>query len=99
MQFILSLALQAIIRLQLLFVVVDVAEAGNTIMVVDIPSHHHISPLVADLNVRSAIVLTILLTSATIVMMIRLAQLLFSTLMGIVQSIPTGMLTPKPLIT
>ena len=76
--------------------VVDVAEAGSA--VVDVPSHHYISPLVADLNARFAIVLAIMLTNATIVIMIQLAQLLFSTLMGIVQSIPTGM-TLEPLIT
>ena len=67
-------ALQATIQLHLLYMVVDVAEAGSA--VVDVPSHHHISPPVADLNVRSAILLALMLTSATIVMMIRLAQLL-----------------------
>jgi len=80
-------------------VVVDVAEAGSVVVVVDVPSYRHISPPVADLNTRSAIILTIMLTNVTIVMMIRLAQLLFSTLMGIVQSIKTGMLTLEPLIT
>jgi len=45
---------------------------------------HHISLSVADLNTRSAIILAIMLTSATIVMMIRLAQLLFFILMRIV---------------
>ena len=79
--------------------VVDVAEAGSAVVVVDVPSYRHISPPVVDLNVRSAIVLAIMLTNATIVMMIRLAQLLFSTLMGIVQSILTDMLTMEPLIT
>ena len=71
----------------------------HSLMVVDVPSYHHINPPVADLNARSAIILAIMLTNATIIMMIRLAQLLFSTLMGIVQSIPTDMLTPEPLIT
>jgi len=33
-------------------------------MIVDVPSHHHISLLVADLNARSAIILAIMLTSA-----------------------------------
>jgi len=75
-----------------------VAEAGNVIVVMDVPSYHHISPPVADLNARSTIVLAIMLTNATIVMMIRLAQLIFSTLVGIVQSIPTSMLTLEPLI-
>ena len=79
--------------------VVDVVKAGSAVVVVDVPSYHHISPLVADLNARSAIILAIMLTNATIVMIIRLAQLLFSTFMGIVQSIPTGMLTPESLIT
>ena len=77
--------LQATIRLQLLSVVMDVAEEGSA--VVDIPSHHHISPPVVDLNARSAIILAIMLTGATIFMMIflfRLAQLLFFTLMRIV---------------
>ena len=82
-----------------LSVVVDVAETGSTVVIVDVPSHHHISPLLADLNARSAIILAIMLINTTIVMMIRLAQLCFSTLMGIVQSIPTGMLIPEPLIT
>ena len=77
--------------------VMDVAEAGSA--VVDVLSYRHISPPVVDLNARSAIVLAIMLTNATIVMMIRLAQLLFSTLMRIVQSIPTGMSTPEPFIT
>ena len=99
LQFILPPVLQATIQLHLLSVVVDVAEAGSAIVVVDVPFHHHIGLPVANLNARSAIILTIMLTNAIIVMMIRLAQLLFSTLMGIVQSIPTGMLTPKPLIT
>ena len=75
------------------------AEAGSAVMVVDVPFYRHISLSVADLNARSATVLAIMLTNATIVMMIRLAQLLFSTFMGIVQSIPTGMLTLEPLIT
>ena len=69
---------------------------------VDVASHHHISLSVADLNARSAIVLAIMLTSSIIVMMIfllQLAQLLFSTLMIMIQSIPTGMLTPEPPIT
>jgi len=50
----------------------DVAEAGSAvvIVVVDVPSHHYISPPVADLNARSAIVLAIMLTNATIIMMI-----------------------------
>ena len=59
----------------------DVAEARSAI--VNVPSYHHISPSVADLNARSAIVLAIMLSSATIIMMILLfglAQLLFSTL-------------------
>ena len=56
--------------------VVDVAEAGSAVVVVDVPSYHHISLPVADLNARSAIVLVIMLTNATIVMMIWLAQLL-----------------------
>ena len=77
----------------------DVTEAGSAVVVVDVPSHHHISPPVTDFNARSAIVLAIMLTNVTIVMIIRLAQLHFSPLMGIVQSIPTGMLTPEPLIT
>ena len=67
--------------------VVDVAEAGSAAIVVDVSSHHAFSLPVADLNARSAIVLTIMLTIATIVMIIfllRLAQLLFSTLMRIV---------------
>ena len=88
LRFIPSPALQATTRLQLLSVVADVAEAGSVIVVVDVPFYHHISPLVADLNARSAIVLAIMLTSATIIMMIllfQLAQLLFSTLMRIVQ--------------
>ena len=81
-------ALQAIIRLPLpfLFVVVDVAEVGSAI-VMDVPSHGYTSPPVASLNARSAIILASMLTSATIVMMIlllRLAQLLFSTLMRII---------------
>ena len=76
-----------------------VAETGSAVVVVDVPSYRHISPPVTDLNARSVIVLAIRLTHATIVMMIRQAQLLFSTFMGIVQSIPTGMLTPEPLIT
>ena len=67
--------------------VVDVAEAGSVVVVVNVPSHHHISPPVADLNARSAIILAIMLTNATIFMMIQLAQLLFSTLMRRVQSI------------
>ena len=92
-------ALQATIRLQFLSVVVDMAKAGSMIMVIDIPSHHHISPPVADLNAKSAIVLAIMLTSATIVMMIQLVQLLFCTLMRIVQSIPIGVLTSESLIT
>ena len=99
MRFILPSALQSTIRLHLLSVVVDVAEAGSAVVIVHVPSHHDISPPVANLNVRSAIVLAIILTNSTIVMMIQLAQLFFSTLMGIVQSIPTGMLTPEPLIT
>ena len=97
--FILLPSLQATIQLHLLSVIVDVAEAGSTVVVMNVPSHHHVSPPMADLNARSAIVLTIMLTNATIVLMIGLAELLFSTLMGIVQSIPTGMLTPEPLIT
>ena len=92
-------ALQATIQLYLLSVVVDVAEAGSVVVIVDVPSYHHISSPVADLNARFAIILAIMLTNAIIVIMIRLAQLLFCTLMGIVQSIPTGMLTPVPLIT
>ena len=88
-------ALQATARLHLLSVVVDVAEAGSAVEVVDVPSHHHISPSVANLNARCAIVLAIMLINVTIVMMIRLAQLLFSTLTGIVQLIPTGMLTSE----
>ena len=99
LQFILLPALQVTIQLHLLSLVVDVTEVGSAIVVVDVLSYHHISPSVADLNVRSAIIFVIMLTNATIVMTIRLAQLLFSTLMGIVQSIPTGMLTPDPLIT
>ena len=70
--------------------VVDVAEAGSAVVVMDVPSYRHISPPVVDLNARSVIVLAIMLTNGTIVVMIRLAQLLFSNLMGIVQSIPTG---------
>ena len=97
--FILFPALQATIQLHLFSVVVDMAEAVSVVVVVDVPSFRHISPPVADLNARSAIVLAIMLTNAIIVMMFRLAQLLFSTLMGIVQSIPTSMLTPEPLIT
>ena len=62
----------------------DVVEAESVVMVMDIPSHHHISPSVVDLNAISAIVLAIMLTNGTIVMLIRLAQLLFSNLMGIV---------------
>ena len=95
-------AFQATTRLQLPFVVVDMAEAGRTIVVVDVPSYHHISPPITDLNTRSAIILAIMLANATIVMIIFLLQLapvLFSTFMGIVQLIPTGMLTPEPLIT
>ena len=88
LRFILPPALHATIQLHLLSVIVDVAEAGSTFVITNIPSHHHISLLMVNLNVRSAIVLAIMLTSATIVMMIWLAQLLFSTLMGIVQSIP-----------
>ena len=42
--------------------IVDVAEAGSAIMVVDVPSRHYINPSVADLNARSAIVLVIILT-------------------------------------
>ena len=99
LRFILLTALQATIQLHLLSLVMDVAEVGSAVMVVEVPSHHHISSPVADLNARSAIILAIMLTNATIVMIIRLAQLLFSTLMGIVQSIPTAMLTPEPLIT
>ena len=91
LRFVLLPALQVIIQLHLLSVVVDVAEAGSAVVVVDVPSYRHISPPVADLNARSVIVLAIMLTNATIVMMVQLAQLLFSTLMGIVQSIPTGM--------
>jgi len=78
------------------------AEEGSEIVVVDIPSHHHISPQVSDLNARSVIILAIMLTSSLIFMMIlffKLAQLLFSTLMRIVKLIPTGMLTLEPLIT
>jgi len=90
-------ALQTTIQLHLFHVVVDVAEERS--VVVDVPSHNRISLAVADLSVRSAIVLVIMLTSATIVMMIRPAQLLFFTLMRIVQSIPTGMLILEPLIT
>ena len=48
----------------------DVAEAGSAVVVVDVPSYRHISPPVADLNARSAIVLAIMLTNVTIVMMI-----------------------------
>jgi len=99
MMFILLPALQATIQLQLLSVFVNVAEAGSVVVIVDVPSYHHISPSVADLNARSAIILAIMLTNAIIVMIIRLAQLLFSTLMRIVQSIPTYMLTLEPLIT
>ena len=54
--FILLLALQATIQLHLLSVVMDVAEAGSVVVVVNVPSHHHISLQVADLNARSAIV-------------------------------------------
>jgi len=75
LRFILPPALKATIRLQLLSVVVNMAEAGSTVMVMDVPSHHLISPLVADLNVRFAIILAIMLTSATIVMMIFLLWL------------------------
>ena len=102
LRFILPPAPQATTRLHLLFVVADVAEVGSVVMVVDVPSHHHISMSVADLNTRSAIVLVIMLISATIVIMVlllRLAQLHFSTLMRIIQAIPTGMLTLKPLNT
>jgi len=34
-------------------------------VIVDVPSHHYISPPVADLNARSVIVLVIMLTNAT----------------------------------
>jgi len=46
------LALQVTIHLHLLSVVMNGAEAGSAavVMVVDIPSHHHISLLVANLN-------------------------------------------------
>ena len=50
--------------------VVDVAKAGSAVVVVDVPSYHHISPQVVNLNARSAIVLAIMLTNVTIVMMI-----------------------------
>ena len=76
MRFILSPTLQTTFQLHLLPVVVDVAEAGSAVVVVDVPSHHHISAPVADLNATSAIILVIMLTNATIIMMIRLAQLL-----------------------
>ena len=60
-------ALQATTQLQLLSVVADVAEVGSAVVIVDVPFHHHISPLVVDLKARFAIVLAIMLTSATIV--------------------------------
>ena len=99
LQLILFPALQATIQLHLFSVVVDVVEAGSAVVVMDVPSYRHINPPVVDLNARSVIVLAIMLTNATIVMMIRLAQLLFFILMGIVHLIPTGMLTLNPLIT
>jgi len=46
------------------------AEAGSAVVVVDVPPHHHISLLVANLNVRSTFILAIMLTSTIIVMMI-----------------------------
>ena len=61
LRFILPPSLQATIQLHLLSVVVDVAEAGSLIVVMDVPSHHYFSPSVADLNARSAIVLAIML--------------------------------------
>ena len=70
LRFIQPPALQTTIRLHLLTVVVNVTEAGS--VVVDVPSHHHISLSVADLNARSAIILAIMLISATIVMIILL---------------------------
>jgi len=99
LRFILPPTLQAIIQLHLLFVVVDVAETGSAVVVMDVPSHHNISSLVADLNAKFTIILAIMLTSASIVMMIWLTQLLFFTLMVIVQSILIGMWTIDPLIT
>ena len=61
LQFILPPTLQATIWIHLLSVVLDVAEAGSAvvIVVVDVPSHYHISLSVADLNARSAIVSTL----------------------------------------
>ena len=50
--------------------VVDVAEEGSAVVVVDVPSYRHISLPVANLNARFAIILAIMLTNATIVMMI-----------------------------
>ena len=67
LRFILFPALQATIQLHLLSVIMDVAEAGSAVVVVivNVPSHHYISPPVADLNARSVIVLVIMLTNAT----------------------------------
>ena len=66
---------QATTRLHLFFVIEDVAEAGSAVIVMDVHSHYHISLSVADLNTRSTIIFSIMLISATIVMMILLFQL------------------------
>ena len=63
-------ALQATIQLHFLSVVVDVAEVGSTVVVVDVSSHHRISPQVADLNAISVIVLTIMLHKGRLVAVI-----------------------------
>jgi len=76
LRFILLPAHQATIQLHPLSMVVDVAEAGSAVVVMDVPSYHRISPPVADLNTRSAIVFANMLTNATIVTMIWLATAL-----------------------